>query len=89
MQAVLDPLLPDEAEEGAVEGEGYGGRSFGDIVFGSPLGKGTDRSPRPSMRADSMPWQPGLLNFRRQVFMAHTFMLQYTFKQEGNTVHPY
>ena len=42
VQAALNPLLPDQGGSDAVDGEGNGGRSFGDRVFGNPLGKGEE-----------------------------------------------
>ena len=45
MQGAVNSLLPGEAGIEAEDGEGYGGRSFGDRVFGNPLGKGTIQDP--------------------------------------------
>ncbi len=45
MKGALDTLLPGEGGVERVDGEGYGGRSFGERVFGNPLGKGTIKTP--------------------------------------------
>lgn len=41
LQGVLDSAVLGGTEGDEVAGEEVGRRSFGDIVFGSPLGKGT------------------------------------------------
>ena len=48
LQAASDALISDAGGKVA-DVEGYGGRSFGDKVFGNPLGKGAQRQPLSSL----------------------------------------
>ena len=54
LQAALDRLLPGQGEVDAADREGYGMRSFGDRVFGNPLGKGTAIETPPGLDSQSM-----------------------------------